>query len=71
MASLPKGLVSEKIDMRFNRVTITKLEVGYQIYVGPKDMDAGGDGLLVTLDNDFKLVDYVIERIEPIPFDDH
>lgn len=68
---LPKGLVSEKIDMRYNSVTITKLEDGVQVYVGPKDMDAGGDGILITLDNDFKLVDYVIERIEPMPFDDH
>ena len=65
--SLPKGLVSEKIDIRYNTVSITKLEDGYQIYIGPKDSDAGGDGILVTLDNNFQLKDYIIERIEPFP----
>jgi len=65
--NLPKGLVSEKIDIRYNTVSITKVEDGYQIYIGPKDIDAGGDGILITLDNNFQLMDYVIERIEPFP----
>jgi hypothetical protein len=65
--SLPKGLISEKIDIRYNTVTITKLENGYQIYIGPKDLDSGGDGILITLDKDFQLKDYVIERIDPFP----
>ena len=65
--SLPKGLLSEKIDVRYNTVTITKLADGYQIYVGPKDSDSGGDGLMVTLDKDFQLKDYEIERIDPLP----
>ena len=66
--SLPKGLLSERIDIKHNTVTITKLENGYQIYVGPKDPDLGGDGLMITLDKDFQLVDYEIERIEPFPY---
>lgn len=65
--TLPNGLLSEKIDIRYNTVTITKLEHGYQIYVGPKDLDSGGDGLMVNLDKDFQLIDYEIERIDPIP----
>ena len=66
--SLPKGLLSKRIDIKHNTVTITKLENGYQIYVGPKDPDLGGDGLMITLDKDFQLVDYEIERIEPFPY---
>lgn len=66
--SLPKGLISERIDIRYNTVTITKLENGYQIYVGPKDLDSGGDGLMVTLDKDFQLKNYEIERIAPLPY---
>jgi len=65
--SLPKGLISEKIDTRYNNVTITKLENGYEIYIGPKDLDSGGDGLMVTLDKDFQLKDYEVERIAPLP----
>jgi hypothetical protein len=49
-------------------VTITKLKDGYEVYVGPKDLNLGGDGLVVTLDKDFKLKDYEIERIEPFPY---
>lgn len=66
--SLPKGLVSEKIDLRYSAVSITVLENGYEIYVGPKDSDSGGDGIMVTLDDKFQLKDYVIERIDPFPF---
>ena len=65
--SLPKGLISEKVDMRYNAVSITKLEDGYQVYIGPKNVESGGDGIMVTLDNNFRLKDYVIERIEPFP----
>jgi hypothetical protein len=67
VTSLPKGLLSDKIDIRYNTVTITKLEDGYQVYVGPKDLDLGGDGLVINLDKDFKLKDYEIERIDPPP----
>ena len=66
---LPKGLLSENIDLRYSTVAITTLENGYQVYVGPKDMDAGGDGLMVILDKDFQLKNYEIERIEPLPFE--
>lgn len=66
--SLPKGLISEKIDIRYNSVTITKLDDGYQIYIGPKDSDLGGDGIMVRLDNNFQLQDYLIEKIDPPPF---
>jgi hypothetical protein len=68
VTSLPKGLLSDKIDIRYNTVTITKLEDGYQVYVGPKDLDLGGDGLVINLDKDFKLKDYEIEIIEPPPY---
>lgn len=63
--SLPKGLINEKIDLRYHAVFITKLGDGYQVYVGPKNPDLGGDGIMVTLDDGLKLKDYVIERIEP------
>jgi hypothetical protein len=66
--SLPKGLISEKIDIRYSSVTIKKLESGYQIYIGPKDASLGGDGLMITLDKNCKLKEYMIERIEPLPF---
>lgn len=65
--SLPKGLLSEKVDLRYNTVTIAKLENGYQIYVAPKDSEMGGDVLMITLDKDFQLKHYEIERIEPFP----
>lgn len=66
--SLPKGLISEQIDIRYNSVSITKFEDGYQIYIAPKDLDSGGDGLIVTLDENFQLKAYEIERIDPLPF---
>ena len=66
--SLPKGLVSERIDVRYSTVTIGKLENGYQIYIGPKDLDSGGDAIVITIDKDYQLTDYQVERIEPLPF---
>ena len=66
--SLPNGLLSEKIDLRYHTVTITKLENGYQIYVGPKDLTLAGDGLMIMLDKDFQLTDYEVEKIAPLPF---
>lgn len=66
--SLPNGLLSQRIDTRQNNATITKLNDGYQIYVGPKDDSLGGDGLLVILDNRLQLINYEIERISPYPF---
>ncbi|MBU2864568.1 hypothetical protein KO489_11990 [Reinekea forsetii] len=68
MQELPKGLISDKIDIRYNTVTISKMEFGYEVYIAPKDLDKGGDGLLIRLDANFKLIDYEIERIEPNPF---
>lgn len=65
--SLPRGLVSEQIDITHTAVSITKQEDGYMIYVGPKNADEGGDGIMITLDDNFQLVDYVIERIAPVP----
>ena len=65
--SLPKGLITEKIDTRHNIVQLTKLKDGYQIYVGPKNSENGGDGITITLDKDFRLKHYEIERIEPFP----
>ncbi|WP_203301034.1 hypothetical protein [Marinobacter sediminum] len=66
--SLPNGLVSEKIDIRYSVVTITELEDGYEIYIGPKEMELGGDAIQVILSDDFQLKDYLIERIEPSPY---
>tara|TARA_R110002126_G_scaffold15185_17_gene62572 strand:- start:16077 stop:16340 length:264 start_codon:yes stop_codon:yes gene_type:complete len=67
LRSLPNGMLSEKIDIRYSSVHITKLKNGYQVYVGPKNTEAGGDAITVTLDNDFKLIDYEIERIAHSP----
>jgi hypothetical protein len=39
ISSLPKGFLSDKIDIRYNTVTITKIEDGYEVYVGPKDLN--------------------------------
>ncbi|KXI29133.1 hypothetical protein [Paraglaciecola hydrolytica] len=64
---LPSGLVHEKIDMRYHLVNITKQENGYQIYIGPKNSDTGGEAINIMLDKDYRLTDYVIERIEPMP----
>ncbi|MCX4026646.1 hypothetical protein H0A36_00580 [Endozoicomonas sp. SM1973] len=64
---LPAGLVSEKIDLRYNSVNIKKEKNGYQIYIGPKNPNDGGDGLLINLDNNLKLINYVVERIDPTP----
>lgn len=65
--SLPRGLVRDKIDMRYSTVTITKMDDGYQVYIGPKDPDLGGDAIAITLDDQFQLQDYEIERLEPVP----
>ena len=63
---LPSGLVTQQIDLRNSSVNITKQEDGVQIYIGPKNPDLGGDGITIMLDQDLKLLDYEIERIEPI-----
>ena len=65
---LPSGLVSEKIDIRYSTVSISKLAEGYEVYIGPKDPDAGGDAIIILLDQDFRLKEYEIERLEPYPF---
>lgn len=67
MQSLPSGLIAEQIDLRHSAVSITKNEHGYLIYVGPKNAEKGGDGIMITLDENLKLVDYVIERLADIP----
>ena len=66
--SLPKGMVSEKIDTRYSAVSITKLANGYEIYIGPKDADHGGDAIMITLDSNHKLLNYEIESIDPLPY---
>lgn len=66
---LPNGLVSERVNLNHNHVSIQNKEGMYTIYIGPKEPDKGGDGILITLDKDMNLVDYVIERIEPVPTD--
>lgn len=66
---LPNGFLTNPIDLRYRHVTITKLNTGYEVYVGPKDPDKGGDALVVTLDEKFKLVGHYIERLEPPPED--
>lgn len=64
---LPRGLVDHKIDIRYNAVSITKQVNGYQVYIGPKDSDAGGDAIMILLDKDYQLMEYEIERLEPLP----
>ena len=66
---LPRGLVDHKIDIRYNTVVITKQKNGYQVYVGPKDPDAGGDAIMILLDKGYRLKNYEIERLEPRPFE--
>lgn len=66
--SLPKGLVTEKVDLRYSTPSITKLENGYEIYIGPSDRTLAGDAILIKLDKDFRLNDYQIERLAPLPF---
>jgi len=65
--SLPQGLIRQKINTRIHTVTITSSNTGWEVYVGPKDMDTGGDGIAITLDKDLALVSYEIERIAPTP----
>ncbi|MGB1261736.1 MAG: hypothetical protein ACPG52_02405 [Cognaticolwellia sp.] len=64
--NLPSGLVHERVDLRYSTVTLTKLADGCQIYIGPKDLDLGGDVIIITLDSKLKLKDYTVERIAPI-----
>lgn len=66
--SLPHGLVRRKMNTDIHTVTITSNNSGWEVYVGPKDMDTGGDGIVITLDTDLALVSYIIERLEPSPF---
>lgn len=66
---LPAGLVNSQIDLRFNHVAITRLTNGYQVYIGPIEPELGGDAIVVLLDNNLKLSEYYIERIEPHPID--
>ncbi len=67
--SLANGLLSHKIDLRHSHVSTTKLEPGYQVYIGPKHTDLGGNGIMIMLDDDFKLQSYLIKRIELLPID--
>lgn len=64
---LPKGLVLPTVDLRYQTVNITKQKSGYDIYIGPKDDQSGGDGILIRLNNQFHLIDYEIERLAPLP----
>jgi hypothetical protein len=66
---LPSGLVHQKIDIRYNTVSITKKVNGYEVYIGPKDPDSGGDAILILLDKDYRLMEYEIERLEPWPIE--
>lgn len=66
---LPSGMVEERIDMRHSAVSITKLVRGYKVYIGPKDPDAGGDAITVILDKNFQLLQYEVERLDPMPFE--
>ena len=66
--NLPNGLVNKTVDLRYTNVTIEKLEEGYVVYVGPKNVNTAGDAINIKLDENCQLLDYVIERIEPQPF---
>ena len=67
---LPKNLVSKRINLDYNSVNLDQTDQGYTIYVGPADPGKGGDGIFIYLDPRMKLIDYIIERIEPPPVDD-
>lgn len=68
ISRLPNGLIHQQINTGIHTVTITKNPTGWEVYVGPKDMDTGGDAIAILLDNDLALVSYEIERIAPSPF---
>jgi hypothetical protein len=67
ISAIPDGMISQQIDLRYSTVNITTLDDGYQIYVGPKDAYLGGEGIIILLDSDFKLKEYVVEKLEPAP----
>lgn len=71
ISQLPKGLLNHKVNLTYNVVSLTKLPDGYQIYIGPKLPDKGGDGIMITLDQKCRLKDYVIERLEPLPINNN
>ncbi|MEP4546995.1 MAG: hypothetical protein ABJ000_12510 [Saccharospirillum sp.] len=66
--SLPRGMIHQRMNTLVHTVTITKNHTGWEVYVGPKDMDGGGEGIAITLDDDLALVSYEIERIAPSPY---
>lgn len=67
LEQLPKNFLARKVDLEHYIVTITNEEEAHQIYVGPKDLDKGGDALIVTLDENYLLKDYLIERLPTMP----
>jgi hypothetical protein len=64
---LPKGYVSERVDLRYSEVSITKEAHGYSLYIGPKSPEQGGDAIQIQLNSKFQLIDYEVERIAPLP----
>lgn len=64
---LPSGLVTQQLDLRYSLVNIIRKKDEVQIYIGPKNPDLGGDGIIISLDLSYKLLRYTIERIEPVP----
>ncbi|MGI0119421.1 hypothetical protein [Zooshikella sp. RANM57] len=68
ISELPTGMVSERINLQYQRVELKKVVEGYIIYIGPAEPDKGGEGIVINLDTEMNLTDYVIERIEPVPF---
>lgn len=68
LKELPRGMLSEKVDLKYSSVMLEKTDKGHTIYVGPIDPYKGGDGITVWLDKNLKLINYEVERLEPAPF---
>jgi len=64
---LPSGLLPSEIDFKFNSLNVTKTGTGFEVYLGPSNPDEGGDGLIILLDSNCNFIEYIIERVEPVP----
>lgn len=70
LKDLPSGVLSEKVDLNYNTVSIERQRDGLTIYVGPISPNQGGSAVTVWLDSNLELINYEIERLAPIPLPD-
>lgn len=67
LEQLPNGLVTPTVDLRHANVRLEPNTKGLRIYISPKNENIGGDILVIDLNKNYQLEDYLIERIEPEP----